>query len=70
MYYAKKLKKINYINHCFFSRNGGYSKQMYRSLNCGRGSRDSKNNIKKKPIFNCKENENKSKKSFINASNT
>tara|TARA_Y100000591_G_scaffold329830_1_gene359280 strand:+ start:1368 stop:2138 length:771 start_codon:yes stop_codon:yes gene_type:complete len=47
MYYAKKLKKINYINHCFFSRNGGYSKKNYRSLNCGRGSRDSKSNIKK-----------------------
>jgi len=47
MYYAKRLKKIKFINHCFFSRNGGHSKGIYRSLNCGRGSKDRKNNIKK-----------------------
>ena len=66
MYY-KKLK-INYINHCF-SLEGGYSKQICRSLNCGRVLGIVRI-ILKKPIFNCKENENKSKKSFINASNT
>ncbi len=47
MYYAKKLKKFKFINHCFFSKNGGFSKGIYRSLNCGRGSKDNKKNIKK-----------------------
>ena len=31
----------------FFSRNGGVSKGLYKSLNCGRGSKDSKQNISK-----------------------
>ena len=47
MYYAKKLKKFKFINHCFFSKNGGFSKGIYHSLNCGRGSKDNKKNIKK-----------------------
>ena len=47
MYYAKKLKKFKFINHCFFSKNGGFSEGIYRSLNCGRGSKDNKKNIKK-----------------------
>ena len=42
MYYSKKLKKFKNINHCFFSRKGGYSKGIYKSLNCGQGSRDNK----------------------------
>ena len=47
MYYAKKLKKFKFINHCFVSKNGGFSEGIYRSLNCGRGSKDNKKNIKK-----------------------
>jgi len=47
MYCAKKLKKFKFINHCFFSKNGGFSEGIYRSLNCGRGSKDNKKNIKK-----------------------
>ncbi len=47
MYHVKKLKKFKLINHCFFSRNGGYSKNIYKSLNCGRGSKDDKNNIQR-----------------------
>ena len=58
MYYAKKLKKFKFINHCFFSKNGGFSEGIYRSLNCGRGSKDNKKNIKKIFIFSCKKNEN------------
>ena len=47
MFFSKKLKKFKNINHCFFSRKGGYSDGIYRSLNCGQGSKDNKKNIKK-----------------------
>ena len=45
MFYSKKLKKFNEINHCFFSRKGGFSKGLYKSLNCGKGSKDNKKNV-------------------------
>ena len=45
MFYSKKFKKFNNIKHCFFSRRGGFSKGIYQSLNCGKGSRDNKKNI-------------------------
>ena len=45
MFYSKKLKKFKEINHIFFSRNDGFSKGIYKSLNCGLGSKDSKKNI-------------------------
>jgi len=51
MFYSKKFKKFKNINHCFFSRNNGASKGIYKSLNCGSGSKDSKNNIKKNLAF-------------------
>ena len=41
----KKLKKFREIKHCFFTRKGGFSKGFCKSLNCGRGSMDFKNNI-------------------------
>ena len=47
MFYSKNLKKFKNINHCFFSRKGGYSKGIYKGLNCGRGSMDKKKNIEK-----------------------
>ena len=47
MFYSKKFKKFKNINHCFFSRKGGYSKGIYHSLNCGRGSKDKKKNVDK-----------------------
>ena len=47
MFYSKKLKKFKEINHCFFSKKNGFSKCIYRSLNCGKGSKDSKKNILK-----------------------
>ncbi len=47
MYYSKKLKKFKKINHCFFSNKNGYSKGIYKSLNCGKGSRDNKIHIQK-----------------------
>jgi hypothetical protein len=45
MFYSRKLKKIKKIKHCFFSKKKGFSKGIYKSLNCGRGSKDKKNNI-------------------------
>tara|TARA_Y100000389_G_scaffold32074_1_gene27266 strand:- start:326 stop:1078 length:753 start_codon:yes stop_codon:yes gene_type:complete len=45
MFYSKKLKKFKEIKHCFFSKKGGFSKGIYKSLNCGRGSKDKKKNI-------------------------
>ena len=51
MFYSKKLKKFKNIKHCFFSRKGGFSKGIYKSLNCGRGSKDKKKNILKNLNF-------------------
>ena len=45
MFFSKKFKKFKDIKHCFFSTKGGFSKGIYKSLNCGRGSRDKKKNI-------------------------
>ena len=42
MFYSKNLKKFKKIRHCFFSRKKGFSKGIYRGLNCGRGSKDNK----------------------------
>ena len=47
MFYSKKLKKIGKIKHCFFSRKNGFSKGIYKGLNCGKGSKDKKRNIKR-----------------------
>ena len=51
MFYSKKLKKIKRIKHCFFSRKNGFSKGIYNGLNCGKGSKDKKINIKKNLNF-------------------
>ena len=47
MNFSKNLKKFKNIKHCFFSRKGGFSSGIYKSLNCGRGSNDKKRNINK-----------------------
>ena len=47
MFYSKKLSHFSNLNHCFFSKNGGYSSGIYSSLNCGYGSKDSRRNIEK-----------------------
>ena len=44
---SKKLSKIKIINHGFFNKNGGKSKKIYKSLNCGPGSKDNQSDIKK-----------------------
>ena len=51
MFVSKKLKKQKNIKHFFFSRKKGFSKGVYRSLNCGLGSKDSKFRIKKNLNF-------------------
>ena len=51
MFYSRKLKKFTEIKHCFFSRKGGFSKGIYESLNCGKGSKDNKDNIVKNLKF-------------------
>ena len=48
MFYSKKLNKFKSIKHCFFSRKGGFSKGLYKGLNCGKGSKDKRENILKK----------------------
>ena len=44
---SKKLSKIKYLKHGFFNNVGGQSKNIYKSLNCGPGSKDLSSNIKK-----------------------
>ena len=51
MYYSNNLKKQKQIKHCFFSRKNGFSKGIYKGLNCGKGSKDKKDNIKKNLNF-------------------
>ena len=47
MFVFKKINKISNIKHGLFSRNGGLSKGIYRSLNCGINSKDKKDTILK-----------------------
>ena len=54
MFYSKKLAKEIDVKHCFFNRQGGKSKGIYESLNCGRGSFDKKKYINKNLIIACK----------------
>ena len=65
MYYSKKFKKFKNINHCFFSRKGGFSRGIYKSLNCGHGSEDSRKNINKNLNFVLKKINIKKKKLFL-----
>ena len=51
MYFSKKIKKFKKIKHCFFSKKGGFSNGLYKSLNCGEGSFDKKKNIRKNLTF-------------------
>ena len=65
MYYSKKLKKFKHINHCFFSRKNGFSKGIYQSLNCGRGSKDRKNKINRNLAWVSKKMKINKKKLFL-----
>ena len=45
MIISKKLSKRREISHGFFNKLGGKSIGIYKSLNCGLGSKDKKNKI-------------------------
>ena len=47
MFFSKKLKEFENIRHCFFSRKNGFSEGNYKSLNCGLGSNDKRENVLK-----------------------
>ncbi|MDC0059519.1 peptidoglycan editing factor PgeF [Pelagibacteraceae bacterium] len=47
MFFSSKLKEFKNIKHCFFSRKNGFSEGLYKSLNCGTGSGDKKENVLK-----------------------
>ncbi len=51
---SKKLAEFKNIKHGFFNKNGGKSKGIYKSLNCGIGSSDKKKNVKKNLNIVCK----------------
>ena len=65
MFQSKKLSKLLCINHGFFNKNGGVSKGIYKSLNCGIGSKDKENNVKKNLQIVKKKICKKSKKIFL-----
>jgi polyphenol oxidase len=44
---SKKLSSIKDLKHGFFNSVGGQSQNIYKSLNCGPGSKDKNSNIKK-----------------------
>tara|TARA_B100001989_G_scaffold174546_1_gene126120 strand:- start:31 stop:783 length:753 start_codon:yes stop_codon:yes gene_type:complete len=44
---SKILRNQKYLSHYFFNRLGGTSKGIYKSLNCGNGSKDKSANITK-----------------------
>ena len=62
---SKKLSKFSEISHGFFNKNGGVSKGIYKSLNCGVGSKDKKNNVKKNLKIAIKKICKKSKEIFL-----
>ena len=45
---SKILSRKKDLKHGFFNSVGGKSKDIYKSLNCGFGSKDKKLNVKKK----------------------
>ena len=65
MFTSKKLSKFSEISHGFFNKNGGVSKGIYKSLNCGFGSKDKKTNIKKNLKIVKKRINRKSKEIFL-----
>ena len=58
------------ISHGFFNKNGGSSNGIYRSLNCGPGSNDKKNKIKKNLRIVKNKFGRKNKKHFLSTSNS
>ncbi len=65
MFKSNKLSKIKIIQHGFFNKIGGKSTGIYKSLNCGIGSKDKKDNVKKNLEIVRKKIGNNSKKIFL-----
>ena len=68
MFYSKKLNKFDRIKHCFFSKKGGFSTGLYKSLNCGVGSKDKKRNVFKNLNYVSQKMGVKKKTTYINES--
>ena len=62
---SKKLKKLKGISHGFFNKEGGKSRGIYQSLNCGPGSNDKKKHIKQNLKIVKNKISKKSKKIFL-----
>ena len=62
---SKKLLKIKNLKHGFFNSVGGKSKNIYRSLNCGPGSKDNTSSVKKNLDIVRKKISNKAKNIFL-----
>ena len=48
---SRLLSNFKNISHGFFNSEGGYSNGIYKSLNCGRGSKDNKKKIEKNLLY-------------------
>jgi YfiH family protein len=62
---SNKLSKFKDIEHAFFNRSGGKSHGIYKSLNCGPGSYDEKENVHDNLKIVIKKLKTKSKKIFL-----
>ena len=62
---SKKLSKQEKVSHGFFNKNGGKSTGIYKSLNCGPGSKDKKSKILKNLKIVKDKIDKKSKKIFL-----
>jgi len=62
---SKKLTKIKNLKHGFFNSIGGKSTNIYKSLNCGPGSKDKTLNVKKNLEIVRKKINNKAKSIFL-----
>lgn len=51
---AANLSSLASVSHAFFTRNGGVSGELYTSLNCGRGSKDSADNVGRNRVLAAK----------------
>ena len=62
---SQKLIKFSKIKHGFFNKSGGTSSGIYKSLNCGIGSKDKKKDVKRNLEIVRKKISLKSKKIFL-----
>ena len=65
MFFSRKLSKFKKISHGFFNRSGGTSNGIYKSLNCGPGSKDKKNKVKQNLEIVKNKIDNKARKIFL-----